>query len=84
MHFDRFDICEAYELLERDFNSGGIVAERQAARLNRRSIHDQLRHLYFRPRPDLSYETLTENGKAIYNNAVARWGLDEYLHNTLD
>jgi hypothetical protein len=35
----------------------------------------QLDRLQFRARPDLSSDTLTENGREIYDAAVARFGL---------
>lgn len=73
--FDRFDICEAYAVLEWDYHSGGWLQERpwNARKLQATSI--QLARIKFRPAPSLCYRTLTENGKAIYWLNVVRWGL---------
>lgn len=82
MTFDRFDICEAYAVLEWDWHSGGWLHERPSnVRRGRRrgfvgeATSIQLDRLRFKPRPNLSYETLTENGKAIYDHNAAKWGL---------
>ena len=84
MYFDRFDICEAYAVLEWDWHAGGWLQERPSnvRRGQRRgyvgeSTDVQLSRMRFRPRPNLSYETLTENGQAIYNAAAQRFGLTE-------
>ena len=83
-YFDRFDICEAYAVLEWDWNSGGWLQERpsnvrrgQARGYVGESTDVQLHRMQFRPRPNLSYETLTENGKEIYHEAATRFGLQE-------
>ena len=80
--WDRFDICEAYLVLEWDWHAGGWLQERPSnvRRAQRRgyvgeSTDVQLTRIGFKPRPDLSYETLSENGRAIYDAAVIRWGL---------
>ena len=39
------------------------------------SIGVQLNRMEFRPAANLSYDTLTENGQAIYDDAVNRLGL---------
>ena len=76
--FDRFDICEAYAVLEWDYNQGGALWERIDARkmraeaLGMEATHVQMYRIGFKPRPDLSYRTLTPNGKAIYNAARKR------------
>lgn len=82
MFFDRFDICEAYAVLEWDWHKGGWLHERPSnvrRGLRREFVGEatsiQLARLCFRPRPSLSYGTLTENGKEIYDTAVTRWGL---------
>lgn len=82
MTWDRFDICEAYAVLEWDWHSGGWLQERPSnvRRGQRRgyigeATSIQLERIQFKARPDLSYETLTENGRAIYDAAVQRWGL---------
>jgi len=73
--FDRFDICEAYACLESDWNVGGILWERPSNRRRNESIGVQLDRMRFRARPSLSTDTLTENGRAIYDAAVTRLGL---------
>lgn len=76
MNFDAFDIAEAYDCLERDWNTGGWIPQRTGpSQRRRRSIGVQLHRLRYRPRDDLSYETLTENGQEIYRAACVRWGL---------
>ena len=62
MYFDRFDIVEAHYLFCADYHSG--QASDLYAKLCRISR-------WFRPRPSLSYETLSENGQAIYDNLAA-------------
>ena len=74
-YFDRFDICEAHALLEWDYNVGGIVWERPSNRRRNMSTGYQLARMHFRPSPMLSRDTLTENGREIYDEAVARLGL---------
>lgn len=80
--FDRFDICEAYAVLEWDWHSGGWLHERpsnvrrgKARGYIGESTDIQLSRMGFRPRPNLSYETLTENGREIYDAAAQRFGL---------
>jgi hypothetical protein len=59
MYFDRFDVVEAWYVWL-SHNHDGMFSDRYK-RLSKIST-------YFDPRPDLEYETLTENGKVIYNN----------------
>jgi hypothetical protein len=73
--FDRFDICEAYAVLEWDWSKGGWLRERPSNQRRREACSVQLHRMRFRPRFDLSYETLTENGREIYDEAVRRLGL---------
>lgn len=73
--FDRFDICEAYWVLEADYNVDGWLRERPSNQRRMESIGVQLHRMHFSPRLDLGYESLTENGQAIYDNAVERLGL---------
>lgn len=82
MHFDRFDICEAYAVLEWDWHIGGWLRERpsnvrrgQMRGYIGESTDVQLSRIGFRPAPNLSYETLSENGRAIYDKAALRFGL---------
>lgn len=64
-HFDRFDIVEAhYVFLSHYHEGGGSESYRRLSTMETR--------LRFRPRPDLSLDTLSENGRAIYARLVAR------------
>ena len=77
MRFDRFDICEAYLILEHDYHVGGWLRERPSNQRRRESCGVQLRRMQFRPSPLLgSYDDLTENGQAIYDNAETRMRLN--------
>lgn len=61
--WDRFDIAEAYYLALSHCHGGQWTAEYlKLSKLCR----------YFRPRPTLTVETLTENGREIYEAVVAR------------
>lgn len=76
-YFDRFDICEAYAALEWDWSLGGWLRERPSNQRRREACAVQLRRMRFKARPNLSRETLTENGRAIYDAAARRLGLEE-------
>lgn len=58
MYFDRFDIAEAYYLWLSHNHSG--QNSREYARLSRMTQ-------YFSPSPLLTVETLSDNGRAIYD-----------------
>ena len=73
--FDRFDICEAYACLEWDYNVGGWLRERPSNQRRREACAVQLYRMRFCARHDLSRDTLTENGREIYDAAVERLGL---------
>jgi len=51
--FDRYDICEAYSLLAHDHGLYDVV--------------DRLNDIGFKPSPILSYRSLSENGREIYD-----------------
>lgn len=74
-YFDRFDICEAHAVLEWDWNNGGWLRERPSNRRRREATSIQLDRLGFKPRMDLSFETLSENGQEIYRELEQRFGL---------
>lgn len=76
-YFDRFDICEAYQALESDYNVGGWLPERPSNRRRSESIDVQLMRMKFKPRPSLdgTFANLTENGKDIYCELVRRYEL---------
>lgn len=75
MNFDRFDICEAYLVLEWDWNSGGWLQERPSNRRRREATSIQLGRIGFKPAPSLSFDTLSENGKEIYRMLERRYKL---------
>ena len=51
--FDRYDICEAYSLLAHDHGLYDVV--------------DRLHSLGYKPNPTLSYHSLSDNGREIYD-----------------
>ncbi len=65
MYFDRFDICEAYYIAYSE-NHGG-QSSREYARLSSMAR-------YFMPRRSLSYDTLSDNARAIYDDLCERNG----------
>lgn len=74
-YFDRFDICEAHCLLESDWNLGGWLRERPTNQRRMEATSVQLFRMGFTSAPGLSYETLTENGKEIYDELETRFKL---------
>ena len=76
-YFDRFDICEAHAVLEWDYNLGGWLRERPSNQRRREATSVQLHRMQFKARRDLSYETLTENGREIYDDLVKRFNLQK-------
>lgn len=75
--FDRFDICEAHYILESDYNVGGILRERPSNQRRNMSSGFQLSRMGFKPSPNLSFETLSENGQELYKVLVKRYQLPE-------
>lgn len=63
----RFDIAEAYFCFYVDWHSGGLT---DRCRAKGRGIATQLSRLAFRPRPNLSTETLETEGREIYEGLV--------------
>lgn len=63
MYFDRFDICEAYYCYMVEWHGGQTSKEY--------ALTGTFHRLRFRPRPDLSSDTLEENGRAIYDALVS-------------
>lgn len=83
-YFDRFDICEAYYLLECYYNEGGWLHERpsnvrhgQSRGYVGEATHVQLHRMRFKPR-DLTFEKLTDNGQEIYLALERRYGFDKW------
>jgi hypothetical protein len=64
MYFDRFDICEAYFLALSHCHGGQWSTE--YARLCKLMS-------YFKPSTMLSIETLSDNGREIYDSACDRF-----------
>jgi len=64
MYFDRFDICEAYFLALSECHGGQWSIEyRRLCKLMQ----------YFKPSPMLCVNSLSENGREIYDAACARF-----------
>ena len=84
MNFARFDICEAYLCLEWDYNLGGWLHERKSNQRRMEATHVQLRRMGFKPGHSfMGFESLSENGKAIYCALEARYGFKpalEHVH----
>ena len=72
MEFNRFDIAEAHYCVEVDYNVSGWLQERPSNLRRMEATHVQLARCGFKPRPDLKYETLTENGRLIYDEQVRK------------
>lgn len=63
MYWDRFDIVEAHYCFYVDHHNGQDSPEhKRLCRILR----------YFRPRPTLCYDSLSENGQVIYDNLTTR------------
>lgn len=76
-YFDRFDICEAHLALEWDYNVSGVLQERPSNQRRKMSTSYQLNRMGFHAAPGFNgYDSLTDNGKEIYNELVQRWALD--------
>lgn len=74
--FNRFDICEAHLVLEWDWHSGGWLHERPSNQRRMESTEVQLSRMGFKPGAAFrGYESLTENGKAIYHELEQRYRL---------
>jgi hypothetical protein len=63
VYFDRFDICEAWFLALTHCHRGQWSREYERLCALQR---------YFRPSPSLSVDTLSDNGRAIYESACER------------
>lgn len=72
MIWDRFDICEAYYLVEVYYNKDGWLQERPSCRRRRESVGIQLARIQFSPAPGLGYASLSPNGKEIFHNLISR------------
>jgi hypothetical protein len=62
MYFDRHDIVEAHYCYCMDYHGGqGCPLYAKLCRIGR----------YYRPRPNLSYDTLGDNAREIYDNLAS-------------
>jgi hypothetical protein len=78
--FDRFDICEAYLMLEHDYGSGGWLAERGYTPSGQvKQVSSQLRRMGFVTAHTLTYETLSDESREIYHAFVTRHNLPEHV-----
>lgn len=79
--FDRFDICEAYYIFEVNWNRGGWLQARPSNRRRMEATHIQLDRMQFKISPcHRGYESLTDNGKEIYQDLLTRYNLKEDLN----
>lgn len=62
-------------MLDWDYNVSGWLREHPSNRRRLVSSDVQLARLKFKARPDLRYETLTDNAQEIYLTNVLRWNL---------
>lgn len=75
-YFDRFDICEAYALLENWWNVGGVLWQRPLCRHRSESIGVVLHRIGYCPSPMAgTYEHLSDNAREIFWQAVKRLNL---------
>ncbi len=74
--FDRFDICEAYDVFSAHYSVGGYTTGRRESYRGATSsdIHARLHRMGYRARPSLDgrYTSLSPNAKAIYRRLVRR------------
>ena len=74
--FDRFDVCEAHYQLEVDWNLNGWLRERPSNRRRMEATHVQLHRMGFQVGSGWNgYDSLTDNGKEIYDALERRYGL---------
>lgn len=83
---NRVEICEVYYLIESDFNVGGWLHERLSnvrRGIKRGYVGEssgvQLSRMGFKPRPNLSYDTLTDDQKILYQAKCLEYGFTEQL-----
>lgn len=68
----RFNICEAYYMYHVLYHRS-LQTERDRTRSPERWILNQLDRLRFRPSPLLTYETMTDEARSIFNDLVNRY-----------
>lgn len=71
--FNRFDICEAYMVVEHYYHRDGWLQQRPSNQRRGESVSIQLERLGFKPGMGQgSYGALTDNGKEIFLGVVER------------
>lgn len=73
-YFYRFDICQAYFVLEYYYNLGGTLQERPSNRRRNMSTAFQLSRMGYKP-ANHSIGLMSENAAAIYDLLVTRYDL---------
>ena len=77
-YYDTFDICEAHLAIENSWHVGGMLQERESNRRRNESTAVQLARMGFKPGAAWNgYESLTDNGRAIYRDLLTRYNLTE-------
>lgn len=74
---DRFDICEAYYLLEVYYNKGGWLRERPSNQRRMEATHIQLHRIGFTPGMGLGYSSLSPAARGLYHTLEVRYGFEE-------
>ena len=83
--FDRFDICQAYYQLEVDYNNGGWLQERPSNVRRMEATSIQLARMKFKIGAGWrGYESLSENGKEIYDMLEYRYKFKIGYNDKLD
>lgn len=73
-YFDRFDICEAWDLFTALYH-GGMGCELY----QKRTV---LSRIGYRARPSISVETLSDNAREMFDGLVSRYGFKPYFDAT--
>jgi hypothetical protein len=71
--YDRFDICEAHDLIEIDYNVSGILYERKSNDRRKMSTGVQLHRMEYK-NPYGDYSHMSDNAKQIYHALQLRYG----------
>jgi hypothetical protein len=71
--YDRFDICEAYDLIEVDYNVSGILYERKSNDRRHMSTGYQLSRMQYK-NPYGDYSHMSDNAKQIYHALQLKYG----------
>jgi hypothetical protein len=79
MKFNKLDIAQAHYLVEVYWNIGGWLRERPSNKRRMEATHVQLHRIgmNYNKWLDLTYDSLSENGKKIYNQLEKRYNFAE-------